>query len=109
MYVCMIRLRHLARVPNHRIPKMCFNGWLSENCLQGGPRKHWKDILLKVKNLLVYISKLESLNARPVRDIFKAKEAIQYTNASICTGRHFVTLPLFPLKGTPPVVCPFRQ
>ena len=37
------------------------------------------------KNL--HISKKEPLNARPVRSIFEAKEAMQYTNASICMGK----------------------
>ena len=43
--------------------------------------------LLKEKNL--YINKKEPLNARHIRSTFKAKEAMQYTNALICMGRLF--------------------
>ena len=37
------RMQWLAQMPSHRIPKMCFCGWLS----QGGPKKRWKDIIRK--------------------------------------------------------------
>ena len=45
-------LGHLARLPNHRIPKMCFFGCLSEKRPQGGPKKCWKDIIRKDLNNL---------------------------------------------------------
>ena len=43
-------LGHLAQMPNHRIPKMCFFERLSEKRPQGGPRKCWKDIIRKDLN-----------------------------------------------------------
>ena len=43
-------LGHLAQMRNHRIPKMCFFGWLSEKRPQGGPKKCWKDIIRKELN-----------------------------------------------------------
>ena len=50
----------------------------------------WRDAntLLKEKNL--YMSKKEPLNARHVRSTFEAKEAMQYTNASIFMGKTFL-------------------
>ena len=44
-------LGHLAQMPNHRIPKMCFFGWLSEKRPQDGPKKRWKDIIRNLNDL----------------------------------------------------------
>ena len=36
-------LGHLARMPDHRNPKICLFSWLPETRPQGGPRKRWRD------------------------------------------------------------------
>ena len=36
-------LGHIARMPEHRIPKLAFFGWLPHPRPPGGPRKRWKD------------------------------------------------------------------
>ena len=38
-------LGNLARLPDHRIPKMALFGWLPQLCPQGGPRKRWRDTI----------------------------------------------------------------
>ena len=46
--VCKRRLEwlgHLARMPNHRIPKMTLFGWLPQPRPQGGPRRRWRDTI----------------------------------------------------------------
>ena len=52
--------------------------------------KRHKCIAQRERNL--YVSKLEPLNSRTVRDIVESKEAIQYTNVAICMGRPFLLL-----------------
>ena len=38
-------LGHIARMPDNRIPKKVFFGWLQQPRPQGGPRRRWKDII----------------------------------------------------------------
>ena len=38
-------LGHVARMPDHRIPKQTLFGWLPESCPRGGPRKRWRDLI----------------------------------------------------------------
>ena len=38
-------LGHVARMPDHRIPKSVLFGWLSKPRPQGGPRRRWRDII----------------------------------------------------------------
>ena len=38
-------LGHVARMPDHRIPKQTLFGWLPESCPQGGPRRRWRDLI----------------------------------------------------------------
>ena len=59
--------------------------------------KRHKCIAQRERNL--YVSKLEPLNARPVRDIVESKEAIQYTNVAICMEDLFCYFSVSPLKG----------
>lgn len=40
-------LGHLARMPEHRIPKSVLFGWLSQPRPQGGPRRRWRDVIRK--------------------------------------------------------------
>ena len=47
-------LGHIARMPDHRIPKALFFGWLSQPRPRSGPRKRWRDVIradLKVINV----------------------------------------------------------
>ena len=53
-------------------------------------KRHKCIIAQRERNL--YVSKLEPLNARPVRDIVESKEAIQYTNVAKRMGRPFLLL-----------------
>ena len=57
-------------------------------------KRHKCIIAQRERNL--YVSKLEPLNARPVRDIVESKEAIQYTNVAIRMGRPFFVTFLCP-------------
>ena len=36
-------LGHLARMPDHRYPRICMFGWLPQTHPCGGPRKRWRD------------------------------------------------------------------
>ena len=38
-------LGHLARMPDHRIPKQTLFGWLPQPRLQGGPQRRWRDLI----------------------------------------------------------------
>ena len=38
-------LGHLARMPEHRLPKKCLFGWLPEPRPRGDPRKRWRDVI----------------------------------------------------------------
>ena len=38
-------LGHVARMPDHRIPKQTLFGWLLEYRPRGGPRRRWRDII----------------------------------------------------------------
>ena len=40
-------LGHVARMPDHRIPKSVLFGWLSHPRPQGGPRRRWRDVVKK--------------------------------------------------------------
>ena len=40
-------LGHLARMPDHRIPKICLFSWLPQPRPRGGPRLRWRDIIRK--------------------------------------------------------------
>ena len=36
-------LGHIARMPEYRVPKLAFFGWLPQPRPPGGPRKRWRD------------------------------------------------------------------
>ena len=38
-------LAHLARMPDHRLPKICLFGWLPQTRPCGGPRRRWRDVV----------------------------------------------------------------
>ncbi len=38
-------LGHVARMPDHRIPKSMLFGWLSQSRPQGGSRRRWRDVV----------------------------------------------------------------
>ena len=38
-------LKHIAHMPDNRIPKQVFFGWLQQPCPQGGSKRRWKDII----------------------------------------------------------------
>ena len=38
---------HVARMPDHRMPKMALFGWLQKTHPPGGPRKRWRDVIRK--------------------------------------------------------------
>ena len=38
-------LGHLARMPDHWIPKFCLFGWLTEPRPRCGPRRRWRDVI----------------------------------------------------------------
>ena len=40
-------LGHVARMPDHRMPKMALFGWLQKTRPPGGPRKRWRDVIRK--------------------------------------------------------------
>ena len=40
-------LGHLARMQDHRFPKMCLFGWLPQKQPCGGPRRRWRDLAKK--------------------------------------------------------------
>ena len=40
-------LGHVARMPNHRLPKTMLFGWLPQPCPMCGPRKRWRDVVRK--------------------------------------------------------------
>ena len=40
-------LGHLARMPDHRLPKICLFSWLPQTRPQGGPRRRWRDLAKK--------------------------------------------------------------
>ena len=40
-------LGHIARMPDHRIPKMALFGWLQKTRPPMGPRKRWRDVIRK--------------------------------------------------------------
>ena len=40
-------LGHIARMSNHRIPKIALFGWLPRKRPPGGPRRRWKDVVRK--------------------------------------------------------------
>ena len=40
-------LGHIARMPDHRMPKMSLFGWLPQTRPPGGPRKRWRDVIRK--------------------------------------------------------------
>lgn len=37
-------LGHLARMPDHRLPKICLFSWLPQTRPPGGPRRRWRDL-----------------------------------------------------------------
>ena len=45
-------LGHVARMSNHRMPKIALFGWLPQTRPPGGPRKRWKDQIRKDLKLL---------------------------------------------------------
>ena len=44
----MERLGHLARMPDHRLPKVILFSWLPQPRPWCGPRKRWRDVVRKV-------------------------------------------------------------
>ena len=40
-------LGHLARMPDHRTPKICLFSWLPQPRPRGGPRLRWRDVIRK--------------------------------------------------------------
>ena len=38
-------MRHLARMPDHCIPKKSLLSWLPQPCPRGGPRRRWRDFV----------------------------------------------------------------
>ena len=40
-------LGHLARMKDHRLPKICLFGWLPQTRSSGGPRRRWRDLAKK--------------------------------------------------------------
>ena len=40
-------LGHVARMPDHRIPKVCLFSWLPQPRPRGGPRLRWRDLIRK--------------------------------------------------------------
>ena len=45
-------LGHLARMPDHRLPKYLLFGWLPQPRPRGGPRRRWRDVVWKdLKNI----------------------------------------------------------
>ena len=38
-------LGHVARMPDHRMPKISLFGWLPQTRPPGGPRKRWRDVI----------------------------------------------------------------
>ncbi len=38
---------HVARMPDHRLPKSLLFGWLPWSCPRSGPRKRWRDVIRK--------------------------------------------------------------
>ena len=40
-------LGHVARMPDHRIPKQSLFGWLPQPRPREGPRRRWRDIIRK--------------------------------------------------------------
>jgi len=40
-------LGHIAHMPDHRIPKQVFFGFLKQPHPQGGPKRRWKDVIRK--------------------------------------------------------------
>ena len=38
-------LGHLARMPDHRVPKSTLFGWLPQPCRSCGPKKRWRDMM----------------------------------------------------------------
>ena len=41
------RLGHVARMPDHRLPKSLLFGWLPESCPRCGTRRRWRDVIRK--------------------------------------------------------------
>ena len=39
------RLGHLARMPDHRVPKSILFGWQPQPCPRCGPKKRWRDVI----------------------------------------------------------------
>ena len=42
---CLEWLEHLARMQDHRLPKICLFGWLSKTRPCSGPRRRWRDVV----------------------------------------------------------------
>ena len=42
---CLEWLGHLARKPDHRLPKSMLFSWLPKSCPRGGPRKRGRDVV----------------------------------------------------------------
>ena len=40
-------LGHIARMPDHRLPKSLLFGWLPQSRPRCGPRKRWRDVVRK--------------------------------------------------------------
>ena len=40
-------LGHVARMPDHRTPKICLFSWLPQPRPRGGPRVRWRDVIRK--------------------------------------------------------------
>ena len=65
-------LRHVARMPDHRLPKSLQFGWLSESRPRCSPRRRWKDVICKyLKEICVAESKWYE-EARRSRDGWRA-------------------------------------
>ena len=45
-------LGHLARMPEHRVPKSVLFGWLPQPRPRCGPRKRWRDVVKKDLNVI---------------------------------------------------------
>ena len=51
-------LGHVARMPDHRLPKSLLFGWLPESRSRCGPRRRWRDVIRKdLKDISIAESK----------------------------------------------------
>ncbi len=69
-------LGHLARMPDHRQPKMCLFSWLPQTRPKGGPRRRWRDLAktdLKTVGLSDGPWYDKTLDRKQWRDMWKKK------------------------------------